>query len=78
MLSLSMELLGDNLREALRKLTFLSSKPSTDAYSFYRFYFNIYFTFMIVHLCVGVEWKLDALWFSLTRLPCYPYDGLER
>jgi hypothetical protein len=31
-----------------------------------------------VHLCVGVGWKLDALWFSLTRIPCYPYDGLER
>jgi hypothetical protein len=27
---------------------------------------------MLVHLCVGVGWKLDALWFSLTRIPCYP------
>jgi hypothetical protein len=70
--------LGDNLHEALNKLTFLLSKAGTDAQSFYRFYFNIYFTFIIVHLRVGVGWKLDALWFSLTRIPCYPYDGLEQ
>jgi hypothetical protein len=33
--------------------------------------------FMIVQLRVGVGWKLDALWVSLTRIPYYPYDGLE-
>jgi hypothetical protein len=27
---------------------------------------------MFVHLRVGVEWKLDALWFSLTIIHCYP------
>jgi hypothetical protein len=33
---------------------------------------------MIVHLRVGVGWKLVALWSSLTRISRYTYDGLER
>jgi hypothetical protein len=70
--SLSKELLGDNHREALKKLTFLLSKASTDAYSFYRFHFNIYFIFMIVHLRIGDGWRLVALWFSLKKIPCLP------
>jgi hypothetical protein len=58
-----MELLGDNICEALKKLTFFLNKVSTDCIilliglSLY----NIYFIFMIVHLCVGVLWNLVAL-----------------
>jgi hypothetical protein len=33
---------------------------------------------MIVHLRVGVGGKLVALGFFLTRIHCYPRDGLER
>jgi hypothetical protein len=33
---------------------------------------------MVVHLCIGVWWKLVALWIPLTRIPYLSYDGLER
>jgi hypothetical protein len=34
--------------------------------------------YMVVHLCIGVWWRLVALWHPLTQLPYLPYDGLER
>jgi hypothetical protein len=40
--------------------------------------YNIYFMYMIVHLCIGVWWNLVALYIPLTKIPCLPYDGLER
>jgi hypothetical protein len=40
--------------------------------------YNIYFIYMVVHLRIGVWWKPVALWLPLTRIPCLPYDGLER
>jgi hypothetical protein len=40
--------------------------------------YNIYFMYMIVHLCIGVWWNLVALCIPLTNIPCLPYDGLER
>jgi hypothetical protein len=53
--SLSKELLGDNLREALKKLTFSLIKASTECIILlYVSLYNIYFIFMIVHLYVRV------------------------
>jgi hypothetical protein len=38
--------------------------------------YNIYFMYMIVHLCVGVGWNLAALGlFPLHEYPVYPHDG---
>jgi hypothetical protein len=37
--------------------------------------YNICFMFMIVHLRVGVLWKLVALWTPLQEYPAYPYEG---
>jgi hypothetical protein len=52
---LDKELLGDNLREALKKLTFPLSKASTECIILLLVsLYNIYFMFMIVHLRVGV------------------------
>jgi hypothetical protein len=47
---------GDNLRDALKKLIFPLSKASTECIILlYVSFYNIYFMFMIVHLRVGVE-----------------------
>jgi hypothetical protein len=79
MLSSSKELLGDNLREALKKLTLSLSKASTDSMilliglSLY----NIYFMLMIVHLCVGVLWNLVALQTPLQEYLAYPYEEIK-
>jgi hypothetical protein len=79
---LSRELLGYNLHEALKKQTFSLSKASTEciilliSLSFY----NIYFMFMIVHLCVGILWKLVALWTPpppLQEYLVYPTKEIE-
>jgi hypothetical protein len=52
---LSKELLGDNLREALKKLTFSLNKASTECIILpYVSHYNIHFIFMIVHLRIGV------------------------
>jgi hypothetical protein len=39
--------------------------------------YNIYFVFMIVHLRVGVWWKLVALWTPLQEYLVYPHDGFR-
>jgi hypothetical protein len=33
--------------------------------------------FMIVLSCVGVGWKLVALWFSLTKISCLPLRWIK-
>jgi hypothetical protein len=41
--------------------------------------YNIYFMYMIVHLCSGVGWNLAALsLFPLHEYLVYPHDGVER
>jgi hypothetical protein len=51
---LSKEILGDNIHEALKKLTFHLSKVSTECIILpYVSLCNIYFMFMIVHLRIG-------------------------
>jgi hypothetical protein len=54
------------------------SKASTECIILvYVLLYNIYFMYMVVHLRIGVWWKLVALCLPLTRIPCLPYDGLE-
>jgi hypothetical protein len=36
--------------------------------------YNLYFMFMIVHLCVGVLWNLVALGTPLQEYLVYPYE----
>jgi hypothetical protein len=40
--------------------------------------YNIYFMYMIMHLCVGVGWNLAALGlFPLHEYLVYPHDGFR-
>jgi hypothetical protein len=77
--SWSEELLGDNHRQALRRLTLFLNKASTDAYSSHMFHLIITFLYMIVYLHTGDGWNLVALGlFPLQRYLVYPTMDLER
>jgi hypothetical protein len=70
--------LGDNLREDLKKLTFFLNKASTECIILLLvLLYNIYFMLMIVHLRVGVGWKLVALRTPLQEYLVYPHDGFR-
>jgi hypothetical protein len=40
--------------------------------------YNIYFIFMVVHLCVVVLWNIVALWTPLQEHLVYPYERIDR
>jgi hypothetical protein len=66
--------LGDNLREALKKLTLSLNKASIICIILaYVSLNNIYFMYIIVHLYIGVGWNLVALGlFPLQKFLVYP------
>jgi hypothetical protein len=73
-LSWSKELLGENHRQALRRLTLFLNEASTECIILlYAPLYNIYFMHMIAHLRTGVGWNLVALGLlSLQRYLVYP------
>jgi hypothetical protein len=71
--------LGDNARHVTLSLTLLPlNKARTNCITFIRmFTFTLYFSQMIVHLLIGVLWKLRCIRVTLTLIPCLPHDGID-
>jgi hypothetical protein len=71
--------LGGNTHQVTRKLTLLPlNKASTDCITFIRmFTFTLYFLQMIVHLSIGVLWKLRCIRVTLTLYLVYPHNGVD-
>jgi hypothetical protein len=65
--------MGDNTRQVAPRLTLLPlNKANTDYItSIGMFTFTLYVLQMIVHLRIGVLWKLRCIRVILTLIPCF-------